>query len=133
MVNHGARTAYDVEVVVEIAYPENSSYFTSAKDVTIGSAYLGSGGYSVHWTIPALGGLQRAQVLGDMRERSTAMGFDKREYIHTFVGEVTTSSFERGIHKGNNKDIAWSAVINALDDDNAPAWSLIQSMCQWTN
>ncbi|MDE2780030.1 MAG: hypothetical protein OXI91_10190 [Chloroflexota bacterium] len=123
VVNHGSRTAYDVEVVVDVVYPENSSFFSSVKDVSIGSASVGSGGYSIHWTIPALGGLQRAQVLGDMIDKHSIRDFDKSEYVHEFVGEVTTSSFERSLHRENNEDRAWSVAVNPGDFDNEPAWS----------
>ena len=123
VVNHGTRTAYDVEVVVDIEYPENSTFFSSVNDASIGSASVGSSGYSIHWTIPVFGGLQRAEALGIIDDDNSVRGFDKSEYIHKFVGEVTTSSFERDIHKGNNKDMAWSVAVNPNDNDHEPAWS----------
>ena len=36
VVNNGARTAYDVEVVVDIKYPKSSSYFVAQGDAVPG-------------------------------------------------------------------------------------------------
>ena len=123
VVNDGARTAYDVEVVVNIRYPENSSFFSSVSDAPIGSASIGSDGYSIHWTIPALGGLQRGEVAAAVTDKHSVRGFDKSEYVHEYDGKATTSSFESNLHQENNEDRAWSVAVNPGDDDNEPAWS----------
>ena len=60
VVNHGSRTAYDVEAVVNLKYPEGSSSFSSLVDypidVPVGSISLEDDGYSLRWSISALGG-----------------------------------------------------------------------------
>ncbi len=137
VVNHGSRTAYDVDVEVDIAYPEDSSFFHSVPDVPIGSASLGSGGYSLHWTIPALGKLQRAEVVANVNDSHhdsmNVLVFDKTEYVHEYVGEVTTTSFESNVHQGNNRDRVWSVAVNPGDNVTSPRGQPIQSMCRWTN
>ena len=103
VVNHGSRTAYDVEVVVKIEYPEDSSHFKQAPAVPVGNASLESNERTLKWSIPALGGLQREEVTTDVTNRnSTAPIFDYRNYPHEHSGEVTTSSFESDLHEGNN-------------------------------
>ena len=116
VMNHGGKTAYDVEVVVEIVYPEDSSYWTSVPNVPAGSASLGENGYSFRWTIPALGGLQREEISVRSYSTGTNSGgtnFNKDLYPHEFFGEVTTSSFESDLHKRNNTDRIWYEVIDA--------------------
>ena len=61
VVNNGARTAYDVEVVVDIEYPVDTGYYTSGRvdgviEVPVGSASLENDDRSLRWSIPALGG-----------------------------------------------------------------------------
>ena len=56
ILNHGARTAYDVEVVVNVVYPENSSHFNEAPKAPVGSASLENNGTTIRWTIPEFGG-----------------------------------------------------------------------------
>ena len=112
VLNHGSKAAYDVEVVVDIVYPEDSSYWTSAPDVPVGSASLEENGYSFRWTIPALGGLQREEV--SVRSYSSGTGFSKDLYPHEFFGEVTTSSFESDVHKRNNTDRIWYEVTDTV-------------------
>ena len=125
VVNHGERVAYDVEVVVNIEYPEDSSYFWPPHDyetigqlldVPIGSVSHGDDRYSLKWSIPALGGLQREtlEVKGVRHESVTgdAVQFDKVLYVHGFSGKVSTSSFESKLHTGNNTDRVWSYKSN---------------------
>ena len=123
VVNHGARTAYDVEVVVDIVSPASSSHFDtnstilSAPVVPVGISYLetipkdtdnaGTDDARFRWTIPELGGLQREEVAVQARIRDADnMTFDKRAYTHEFFGTVTTSSFDS--NPGNNTSRVWS-------------------------
>ena len=108
VMNHGARTAYDVEVVVHIVYPEDTSYFSSVLEAPLGSVSLENDGYSYRWSIPELGGLQREMIEGKrIIAADTDQGFDNSGYPHELVGEVTTSSFESDLHKENNTDRIW--------------------------
>ena len=125
--NHGARTAYDVEVVVNVVYPENSSYFALAPGLPAGSASLENDRKTFRWTIPALGGLQRVETgfrtfyttSLTVRSRENFQGnlvFDKGLDPHEFFGEVTTSSFESDLHKRNNKARIWSTGVRSGPD-----------------
>ena len=120
VVNHGSRTAYDVEVVVNIVYPEASSYFLAPGDyhlinpileVPVGSVSQEGDRYSLKWSIPAIGGLQRealeVRVIHAALTRDTVK-FDNKLYPHEHYGKVTTSSFESNLHKGNNTARVWS-------------------------
>ena len=107
VVNHGARTAYDVEVVVDVVYPGASSHFDSVPEVPVGSSSLENSKYRLRWTIPELGGLQREEVTVESRIYDNVdMTFDKRAYTHEFFGTVTTSSFDS--NPGNNTSRVWS-------------------------
>ena len=120
VVNHGSRTAYDVEVVVEIVYPEDSSYFLAPGDyhllgwtleVPVGAVSHGDDIYSLKWSIPALGGLQRETLEVMVIHESVeiyAVEFDKSLDSHEHFGKVTTSSFESSPHKENNEARVWS-------------------------
>ena len=122
VMNLGSRTAYDVEVVVNIVYPEDLSLFRFPPDVPIGAASLENGGYSFRWTIPELLGLQRVEVIGGVTHRRSAEpAFDAREYPHEFYGEVTSASFESDHRKGNNTDRVWSVLTSAIDEVTEPA------------
>ena len=48
--NYGARTAYDVEIVADIVYPENSSHWLLPEDLPAGSATLENSKYRFRWT-----------------------------------------------------------------------------------
>ena len=112
VMNHGSKTAYDVEVVVDIVYPENSSHWALPSEVPVGKVSLEEEGgvHSFRWTIPAFGGLQRKEVdvrtIPTLIENSVTL-YDKTFYPHEFFGEVTTSSFESDLHRGNNTDRIW--------------------------
>ena len=126
VMNHGARTAYDVVVTVDVVYPDDSSHFGQAPSVPVGSASLKSGGKSLRWSIPALGGLQRAEVTARVANKSTTEPiFDKSLYPHEHFGAVTTSSFESDFHKRNNTSRVWSYAHNTtattVHYDQAPA------------
>ena len=111
ILNHGSRTAYDVEVVVNVVYPENSSHFNEAPTVPDGRASLENNGTTLRWTIPEFGGRQRAEVNTLVRHSSTvAPMFDHEGKAHEFFGEVTTSSFESDLHERNNTDRIWSSA-----------------------
>ena len=104
--NHGARTAYDVEVAVNVAYPENGSYLQDV-EASVGSA--ARDGRGLRWAIPELGGLQRAEIVTRVSHNSTSAPiFNNTSYSHEVFGDVTTSSFESNRHKGNNTDRIWS-------------------------
>ena len=122
VMNLGSRTAYDVEVVVDVVYPENSSFFEIVPDVPIGTASLDNGGYSLRWTIPELLGMQRFAVEHMVRHYNPVEPvFNRQEYPHEFLGEVTTASFESDLRKGNNTDRVWSTLDNAGDVRTRPA------------
>ena len=135
VMNHGARTAYDVEVVVHIVYPADTSYFSETSAVQVGSVSLedtppagtrgadNGGGYSLRWTIPELGGLERVALesavivstVVDTTQTPAVQIADKRKYPHELFGEVTTSSFESDLRKENNTDRIWYHSVG-LDD-----------------
>ena len=107
VVNHGSITAYDVEVVVDIVYPESSSHFYPPRGVPVGSVSLENSKYRLRWTIPELGSLQAEEVAVQSSVRQTrGSTFDKSAYTHEFFGTVTTSSFDR--NPGNNTSRVWS-------------------------
>ena len=112
VVNNGSKTAYDVEVVVHVVYPENNSYI-AASDVTAGTAHRE--GRSLRWTIPELGELQGEELVVDVWHKSANLGFDNSLYPHELFGQVTTSSFESNLHKRNNTSRVWSYPENPQD------------------
>ena len=126
VVNHGSTTAYDVEVVVNIAFPEGSSYFLAPGDydivgrdlkVPIGRVFQGDDIYSLKWSIPALGRLQRetlsVRVIHEALTRDIVK-FDKTQYPHEHYGKVTTSSFESNLHKENNEARVWAYTYDLV-------------------
>ena len=124
VVNQGARTAYDVEVVVSIESPALSHFDDEPANVLsqsggvavlpIGSLSLESNDRSLRWSIPALKGGQRVEYLvGVTFETATAPTFDNSRSPHEFLGRVTTSSFEGDLHKGNNTSRVWSYRYSA--------------------
>ena len=107
VVNHGSRTAYDVEIVVDVVKPEDSSLFLFAPAVPVGEVSLEDNGYTLRWSIPELRGLQREEVTARVYHKILASHmigstFDNSLIPHEVFGEATTSSFESGIHGGNN-------------------------------
>ena len=66
---------------------------------------------SLHWTIPALGGLQREEVTALVTHKTNSPYtpvYDNEFDPHELFGRVTTSSFESDLHKGNNTSRVWS-------------------------
>ncbi len=124
--NHGARTAYDVEVVVDVVYPANSSrWHPTPPTAPVGTVFLENNRYSLRWTIPALGGLQREEisvfvVVFEADENNVEI-YDNSLDNHEFFGEVTTASFESNLHKENNTDRIWYEVFNAQQKDSRRA------------
>ena len=111
VVNHGSRTAYDVEVVVDIVYPEDSSHFRRTPTVPVGNATVENNERTLRWSIPSLGELQRAEVTADVTNIFSGSGlpnFDYADHPHEHFGKVTTSSFESELHKENNTARVWS-------------------------
>ena len=111
VMNHGSRTAYDVEVVVNVVYPEDFSHFRETPTVPVGSATVENNERTLRWSIPSLGEKQREEVTVAVSNRETASdlpNFDYRKYPHEHSGKVTTSSFESNLHKGNNTARVWS-------------------------
>ena len=114
VVNHGARTAYDVEVVVKVESPDGSLFRTAPdpSEVPVGSVSVGpvDGKPSLTWTIPKLGGLQREVLPALVTHEWPTMpnDFDNSELVHELSGEVSTTSFESALHEGNNTSRVWS-------------------------
>ncbi len=110
VVNQGSKTAYDVEVVVSVTYPVDTSGFRESPAVPVGSASLDTDGCTLSWSIPELGGLQREEVAAEVRHARSIGGtpFDNTVHPHKFVGRVTTTSFESDLHRENNETQAWS-------------------------
>ena len=112
VVNRGARTAYDVEVVVNVVSPELSMFRTFPRVGAIGhSMSLENDGRTLRWSIPALGGLQREEVVARVTHKTTGSQtplYDNSDLPHELSGEVTTSSFESNVHQENNTDRVWT-------------------------
>ena len=116
VVNNGARTAYDVVVVVDLVSPEKSRFNLNFQAYVepVGSVSLENNDRSLRWTIPSLGELQREELTVDttIKDRepppSNKVIFDNNLFVHEFYGEVTTSSFESSLHEGNNTSRIWS-------------------------
>ena len=115
VVNHGTRTAYDVEVVVDVVYPSESrfvsSYLPTASEVPVGSVFLD--GTSFRWTIPALGGLQRRKVEALVSHEiydGNVVVHDNSLDPHELYGAVTTASFDS--NPENNTARIWSYNYN---------------------
>ena len=123
VMNYGSRTAYDVEAVVDIVYPENSSFFR-LPDVPIGSVSLENDGYKLRWTIPEIEGLERVEtvIVRIHPETFTGVIFDKSLDPHEYFGQVSTASFESDFRKENNTDRIW-AVPNDSDGGTDRAMS----------
>ena len=107
VVNRGSRTAYDVEVVVGIESPGSSYFRDTQVNPPIGGSYLASNG-SLLWSIPALEGGRREEYRVNVVNASGDPVFDNSRHPHEFFGRVTTSSFESGLHQGNNTSRVWS-------------------------
>ena len=119
VVNQGTRPAYDVEVVVDLVYPDKSYFLAEGARVAsrtikppVGAMTLDDEKTSLHWTIPKLGGLQRevfkvcpSVVIANSLGRIIHSNW---EIPHEFFGKVTTASFESERHKGNNTSRIWS-------------------------
>ena len=116
--NHGSKTAYDVEVVVDVEYPTLSHFNDAdwALDVSVGNVSLDTDERTLRWSIPALVGLTgeqfRAGVIVRDESSSAPMMYNHSGYVHELSGEVTTSSFESELHKGNNTARVWSYAKN---------------------
>ena len=111
VVNRGARTAYDVEVVVKVVSPEESMFRTESQPrATRRIVSLENDGRTLRWSIPALGGLQREEVAAKVTHSITGppTPYDNTNLPHELSGEVTTSSFESDLHQENNTDRVWT-------------------------
>lgn len=116
VVNQGSKTAYDVEVVVDIVYPRDSSHFHHVPRLPVGSVSLENNKRLLRWSIPSLRGLRREAVTVRVANRDAQDLFDYRKYPHEHFGRVTTSSFESELHQGNNISRVWSFKTSSLDD-----------------
>ena len=109
VVNNGTRTAYDVEVTVDVVSPDQSRFVVDPLRgpliAPVGQASVD--GTSVVWTIPELGPLQR-EVLTPRVTFEIVGSYDNDSDVHEIFGTVTTASFESDRHKGNNTDRVWS-------------------------
>ena len=113
VVNHGSRTAYDVEVELDLVFPEvdetepeKASHFVERQDDYLMS--LENNGRTFRWTIPALEGLGHEEINVEVVHRpGGGSGIGNAAYPHEFVGTVTTSSFESDLHRGNNTARVW--------------------------
>ena len=120
VVNHGSRTAYDVEVELSVENP-TLSHFTDLdlvgyREPPVGSLSLDGDQRILRWFIPTLGGLQREEFTAWVTNRDEAsdapVQFNHSKRPHEYFGEVTTSSFESELHKGNNTDRVWQYKIS---------------------
>ena len=121
VVNNGSRTAYDVEVVVDVEYPVASGEKPLASYVQLfrpSELQVGSAsreGTSLRWTIPELGGLQREEVVASVIYRNptsnVALAFDNSSDPHELFGKVMTSSFDSNLE--NDEDRVWAYNYNA--------------------
>ena len=109
VVNHGSRTAYDVEVVVDVESPDES-YFRPREGVEPSLGNTSYDGSALRWTIASLGGLQREEFKSELNhvlsDSSNVIIFDNSLVPHELAGEVTTASFDRNL--GNNTARVWS-------------------------
>ena len=124
VVNQGSRTAYDVEVVVDVMYPDNShflppGYYSQGRSVRAPVGWISldedTSGRSLRWTIPELGGLQR-EVLTALVQHQEHRDWNNDEEPHEFFGKVTTASLESDHHKGNNTSRTWSYNLSDASD-----------------
>ena len=112
--NFGSKTAYDVEAVVRIVYPEDFSHFLVQGTIAVGSVSLDSDGRTLRWKIPEVGPLRRVAIGPEgalrvvVRVTTGEAQFDYFNEPHEFFGEVTTSSFESDSRMSNNTSRAWS-------------------------
>ncbi len=114
--NQGSSAAFDVEVVVDIVYPRDTSFFEQRGEIPIGTVSLENGRTTFRWSITELEPLQRVDTntADDYLQIVTRVSagdaaFDNATDPHEFFGEVTTSSYESDVHKGNNTTRRWSA------------------------
>ena len=116
VVNNGNRTAYDVEVVVDVNKPAESRFrFVDARggtQATVGQITLD--GTAIRWAIPELGALQREELTPQVAFEIDGI-FDNSLDPHEIFGMVTTESFESNVHKENNTARVWS--YQHLDGD----------------
>ena len=121
VVNRGSRTAYDVEVVVNVVSPEQSHFRAESQPIaTRNTVSLENDGRTLRWPIPVLGGLQREQINAHVTHETVSPQtplFDNSASPHELFGQVTTSSFETDLHKGNNTDRVWS--YNYLENQDS--------------
>ncbi len=126
VVNHGSRTAYDVEVLVRVENPTLSHFsdldLVGYREPPVGSVSLDSDQRTLRWLIPALGGVQRegftAWVTNRDESSDAPVQFNHSLIPHEYFGEVTTSSFESELHKGNNTDRVWQYKISTAAQNN---------------
>ena len=117
VVNHGSRTAYDVEVVLNVENPTLSHFsdldLVGYREPPVGSVSLDSDQRTLRWFIPALGGVQREEFTAWVRNRDddAPVPYNHGVIPHEYFGEVTTSSFESELHKGNNTARVWQYKI----------------------
>ena len=75
VVNHGSRTAYDVEVEVDVVTPSMSHFLGTPSslylNVPVGKASLHNNERTFRWSIPALGGLQREEFAAKVLIQTT--------------------------------------------------------------
>ena len=111
VVNHGSRTAYDVEVELDLVFPEvdetepeKASHF---ERLTVGNdVSVENNGRTFRWTIPAIKGPGQEEINVEVVHTQTG-DFDNAAYPHEVAGTVTTSSFESDLHKENNTARVW--------------------------
>ena len=109
VVNNGTRAAYDVEVVLDVEYPEASHFQLPAAKGLPGSLPVGNAtldGTGLRWTIPALGGLQREKFVARVWHRPSSRNLDNSDYPHELSRVVTAASYD--INLSNNKARVWA-------------------------
>ena len=126
VVNNGLRTAYDVEVVVDVVSPDRSHYAIISTitlvyaDVPVGTSSAENNERTFRWSIPALGPLQREEVQVKVNHRDQkpdAMDreWDHHKIPHEYFGEVTTASYDS--NPGNNTSRVWSYLSGEAQEE----------------
>ena len=121
VVNKGTRTAYDVEVVVDVEYPAKSLFHPDevpgmVRQVGTVSSVDGT----LHWAIPALWGGQREELNAQVTHKRSNPAFENTDYTHELSGKVTTASYDSDL--SNNTARIWTYKYHVSSDNYRQVW-----------